>query len=97
MEYASQKEVIRLDEEIERTRAMLTKFVLKVEYNERTKKMEQDSWEALATKMEKKSIERKFDLLEQTAETEKKRVNKDVGAIREVIDRMRRKVDEANH
>lgn len=97
MEYANQKEVVRLDEEIEKTRAMLTKFVLKLDFNEKFKRVEQEIWEELATKMEKRSIERKFDLLEQSEENEKKRVSKELSSIREVIDRMRRKVDETTH
>lgn len=97
MDYANQKEVTRLDEEIEKTRLMLTKFVLKLDFNEKFKRVEQEIWEELATKMEKKSIERKFDHIEQSSDQEKKRTNKEMSAIREVFDRMRRKVDEANH
>lgn len=70
MEYAKEKEINRLDNEIEKTRAMLTKFVLKLDFNERFKKSEQDIWEELGTKMEKKSIERKFEVMDATAENE---------------------------
>ena len=44
MDYANQKEIVRLDEEIEKTRAMLTKFVLKLDFNEKFKRVEQEIW-----------------------------------------------------
>jgi len=94
MEYAKQTEIERVDDEIEKTRYMLTKFLLKTDFNEKFKKTEAEIWEELATKMEKKIFDRKIEAFEVEADTEKKRVTKELQAIREVCDRMRRKTEE---
>ena len=76
---------------------MLTKFVLKTDYSERLANIEREIWEELALKLEKKAFERRCRGIEEEADAEKKRTNKDLGTIREVCDRMRRKTDENVH
>jgi hypothetical protein len=97
MEYAKQVEIVRVDEEIEKTRYMLTKFLLKTDFNEKFKRTEAEIWEELATKIETKIFDRKIEAFEVEGATEKKRVNKEMQAIREVSDRMRRKQEEASY
>ena len=53
MDLAHKREIIRLDDEIEKTRAMLVKFSLKTDVSEKFRKVEQDIWEELALKLEK--------------------------------------------
>ena len=60
MDKADEKQIPRLDEEIEKTRAMLTKFLLKTDFNERFKKTETEIWEELHLKQEKQAYERKM-------------------------------------
>lgn len=64
MDKAEQKEIVRLDEQIEITRAMLTKFVLKNDYLERFRKVETEIWDNLATKLEVNVFNRKIDTFE---------------------------------
>ena len=45
MDYALQTEIERVDEDIDKTRNMLTKFVQKVDYNERFRKIETELYE----------------------------------------------------
>ena len=42
-------------------------------------------------------FERKVEAIEVTADKEKKRVNKDMGSLRELVESMRRKTDETLH
>ena len=65
MDYALQTEIERVDEEMEKTRNMLTKFVLKTDYTERLKKMETEIWEELAIKLEKKVFDRRIQGIEE--------------------------------
>ena len=65
MDYAHQKEIVRVDKSVEETRSMLAKFILKTDVQERFKKVETEIWEELASKMEKKIFDRKFDHFEQ--------------------------------
>jgi len=44
MDYASNKEITRINEENEKTRLMLAKFVLKIDFIEKFKKTESDIW-----------------------------------------------------
>ena len=97
MDLAHKKEIVRLDEEIEKTRAMLVKFPLKTDVNEKFRKVETEIWEELALKEEKATFERKIEHFENEAEIEKKSVNKQLSSIREVTDRMRRKTEENIH
>ena len=76
MDLAHKKEIVRLDEEIEKTRAMLVKFALKTDVNEKFRKMETELWEELALKLEKNVFERKIEHFENEAEIEKKSVGK---------------------
>lgn len=57
MEYASNKEIVRIDEESEKTKLMLTKFVMKTDFTEKLRKTETELWEELATKMMKKDFD----------------------------------------
>lgn len=97
MDLAHKKEIVRLDDEIEKTRNMLVKFALKTDVNEKFRKVEQELWEELALKQEKTVFDRKIEHFENEAEIEKKSVNKQLSSIREVTDRMRRKVEETSH
>lgn len=65
MDKAESKEIVRLDEQIEITRAMLTKFVLKNDYLEKFRKVETEIWDELATKLEKNDFNRKIDSFEE--------------------------------
>ena len=76
MDLAHKKEIVRLDDEIEKTRAMLVKFALKTDVNEKFRKMETELWEELALKLEKTVFERKIEHFENEAEVEKKNVGK---------------------
>lgn len=58
MDYASNKEITRINEENEKTRLMLAKFVLKIDFIEKFKKTESDIWQELETKMVKKDFDR---------------------------------------
>jgi len=51
---------------------MLAKFILKTDVQERFKKVETEIWEELATKMEKRIFDRKFDHFEQEQEKQGK-------------------------
>jgi len=97
MDYAHQKEIVRVDKSVEETRSMLAKFILKTDVQERFKKVETEIWEELASKMEKKIFDRKFDHFEQEQEKQVKQTKKELASIRESCDRMRRKTDENNH
>ena len=97
MDLAHKKEIVRLDDEIEKTRNMLVKFALKTDVNEKFRKVEQELWEEIALKQEKTVFDRKIEHFENEAEIEKKSVNKQLSSIREVTDRMRRKVEETSH
>lgn len=76
---------------------MLTKFALKTNVQEKFQKVEKEIWEELALKMEKKVFDRKFEHFEQEADTNNKRINKEIGSVREVADRMRRKTEETSN
>ena len=52
MDLAHKKEIVRLDDDIEKTRAMLVKFALKTDMNEKFRKVEQEIWEELRLKLE---------------------------------------------
>ena len=97
MEYAQSSEIERLDGEIDKTKNYFVKFALKVDVSERFQKIEQDFWEEMATKLEKKVFDRKVEAIEVTADKEKKRQNKDMGSLRELVESMRRKTDETLH
>ena len=97
MDYAHQKEVVRLDDEIDKTRQMLTKFVLKTDYTEKFRKVETEIWEELSLKMEKKIFDRKFEHFEMEADKANKGLKKELSTVREVCDRMRRKTEENVH
>ena len=47
--------------------------------------------------MDKKNVQSRFENMEQSDETERKKVTKELNSLREVLDRIRRKVDETNH
>ena len=51
----------------------------------------------MASKLEKKVFDRKVEAIEVTADKDKKRQNKDMGSLRELVESMRRKVDENQH
>ncbi len=53
MDYAHQKEVVRIDKYNDETREMLKKFSLKTDVMEKFKKIETEIWEELSLKMEK--------------------------------------------
>ena len=73
MDYAQIKDIKRVDEEIEKTRAMLTKFVLKTDFSEKFRKTETEIWESMATKMEKKVFDRKIESIEHDMDKERKK------------------------
>ena len=74
MDYAQQKEIIRLDEDIQKTREMLVKFVLKTDFQEKFRKTETEIWEELATKMEKTNFDRTIQSIENDSKEERKKV-----------------------
>ena len=76
MDLAHKREIIRLDDEIEKTRAMLVKFSLKTDVSEKFRKVEQDIWEELALKLEKQVFDRKIETFETDSDLEKKSVAK---------------------
>ena len=76
---------------------MLTKFVLKIDYSEKFRKVEAEIWEELSLKMEKKTFDRKFENFEIEADKANKGLKKELSTIREVADRMRRKTEENVH
>mmetsp|Transcript_9061 Transcript_9061/g.12315 ORF Transcript_9061/g.12315 Transcript_9061/m.12315 type:complete len:151 (+) Transcript_9061:680-1132(+) len=94
MDYADKKEIVRLDNEFDRSNQKMTKFVLKTDVSEKFKKVEKEIWEELALKLEKKTFERKFDHFEQEQASADRSTKKEISSIREVIDRMRRKTEE---
>ena len=53
MDYALKTEIVRIDKEIEQTREMLKKFVLKTDFSERMGQLEREIWEELDKKQEK--------------------------------------------
>lgn len=70
MEYAHKHEIMRLDEDIAKTREMLKKFVLKTDYAERFKNVEREIWTELALKIEKKAVDNSFEAIKDATETE---------------------------
>mmetsp|Transcript_13803 Transcript_13803/g.17467 ORF Transcript_13803/g.17467 Transcript_13803/m.17467 type:complete len:151 (+) Transcript_13803:675-1127(+) len=94
MDYADKKEIVRIDNEFDRSNQKMTKFVLKTDVSEKFKKVEKEIWEELALKLEKKTFERKFDHFEQEQASADRSTKKEISSIREVIDRMRRKTEE---
>ena len=76
MDLAHKREIIRLDDEIEKTRAMLVKFALKTDVSEKFRKVETEIWEELALKLEKTVFDRKIETFEIETDTEKKSVAK---------------------
>ena len=97
MDYALQTEIERVDEDIDKTRNMLTKFVQKVDYNERFRKIETELYEQLNSKLETKIFERKIEHFENKEEKNKIQYSKELSSLREVNDRMRRKTEETTH
>ena len=67
MEYAQSSKIERLDGEIDKTKNYFVKFALKVDVSERFQKVEQDLWEEMTTKLEKKVFDRKVEAIEVTA------------------------------
>lgn len=63
LEYANQKEIHRLDDDIEKTREGLKKFVFKTDYTEKIHKVETELWMELALKVEKSAFANKVDYL----------------------------------
>ena len=64
---------------------------MKVDVQERFKKVEREVWEELALKMEKKTFDRKFTHFETEVEARDKLVKKEISSLREVLDAMRKK------
>ena len=71
LDYANQKEIVRLDEDLERTRQQFTKFVYKTDYIEKIKKVETEVWEELSLKVEKTTFDRKFEYMTEDIEKER--------------------------
>ena len=68
MDLAHKREIIRLDDEIEKTRAMLVKFALKTDVSEKFRNVEHEIWEELALKLEKTVFDRKIEYFETDAD-----------------------------
>ena len=97
LEYADKKEIHRLDDDIEKTREGLKKFVFKTDYTERISKVESELWKELALKVEKTTFKNKIEYLADEIDKERLLQNKAMSSLREIVDRLRRKVDEVTH
>ena len=94
MDYADKKDIARLDKEDEKMKMQMTRYIARVDVQEKFKKMEKEVWEELAIKLEKKTFERKIESFEQDRETQFKGVQREITSIREVIDRIRKRQEE---
>ena len=76
---------------------MFIKYAPKFEVQEKFKKIEREIWDELALKLEKTVFNKKIGEIEDEADIEKKNVGKQLNQVRDVTDRMRRKVEENTH
>ena len=97
LDCAHKKEIVRLDDDVEKTNAKFINYALKNEVLEKFRKTEQEIWEELALKLERTNFENKIKELVDESEIEKKSVGKQLNQIREVTDRTRRKIEENTH
>ena len=97
LDCAHKKEIVRLDDDVEKTNAKFINYALKNEVLEKFRKTEQEIWEELALKLERTNFENKVKELVDESEIEKKSVGKQLNQIREVTDRTRRKIEENTH
>ena len=97
LDCAHKKEIVRIDDDVEKTNANFINYALKNEVQEKFRKTEQEIWEELALKLERTNFENKVKELVDETEIEKKSVGKQLNQIREVTDRTRRKIEENTH
>ena len=91
MDYAEKKDVTRLDQADEKINLKMTKFIARVDVQEKFRKLEKELWEELALKLEKKTFDRKIEGFEAERETALKSLGKEIATLREVLTRLRTK------
>lgn len=91
MDYAEKKDITRLDQADEKINLKMTKFIARVDVQEKFRKLEKELWEELALKLEKKTFDRKIEGFEAERETALKSLGKEIATLREVLTRLRTK------
>jgi len=94
MDYAEKKDITRLDQADEKINLKMTKFIARVDVQEKFRKLEKELWEELALKLEKKTFDRKIEGFEAERETALKSLGKEIATLREVLTRLRTKQDD---